>query len=187
MSLYRLFDPLRFNSDIPLRDGGGAVLQEPLNQGNVIAVILVNLCGVPLAEAVGSDALISQVIADNGKLLLDGSLCDREDKIFVPDAIPQTIVLDVLLDYEGDGENTDLIGLSFTDFKPVTVPVMDNIAGTELYNVTDTKPKVPFQYQGGCCSVIGTEAAAPFPHGLDDFHILLCGQGFCGLVHGVLQ
>ena len=59
MSFDCLLYPLRLNPYIPLRHGGGAVLQEPLDKGNVKAVIVVDLCGVPLAEAVGADALIA--------------------------------------------------------------------------------------------------------------------------------
>ena len=55
-----LLDPLRLNADVPLRHGGGAVLQEALGQGNILAIVLVNLRRIPLAETVGADALIAQ-------------------------------------------------------------------------------------------------------------------------------
>lgn len=70
VALNRGLYPLRLNTDIPLRHGGGAVLQKPLDQGDVIAIRLVNLGGVALAEAVGADPLIAQVITGDGKLLL---------------------------------------------------------------------------------------------------------------------
>ena len=54
-----LLYPLGFNADVSLRHCCGAVLQEPLDQGDIIAVLLVNLRCVPLAEAVGADALIA--------------------------------------------------------------------------------------------------------------------------------
>ena len=57
MILNCLFYPLRFDADIALGGGGGAVLQEALHQGNIVAVGLVNLCSVPLAKAVGADIL----------------------------------------------------------------------------------------------------------------------------------
>jgi hypothetical protein len=40
MPLYRLFNPLRLYTNISLRGGGAAVLQEPLDKGDVIAVVL---------------------------------------------------------------------------------------------------------------------------------------------------
>jgi len=53
-----LLNSLRLNTDIPLRGGGGTVLQKPLHQGNIEAVGLVYLRGIPLAETVGADALV---------------------------------------------------------------------------------------------------------------------------------
>ena len=42
MILNRLFDPLWLDADVTLRGGGTAVLQEPLDKGDVIAVRLVD-------------------------------------------------------------------------------------------------------------------------------------------------
>ena len=77
VSFNRLFNALRLDADVALRDRSGAVLQKPLDQGNVIAIRLVNLSCVPLAEAVGADHLKAKINADDGKLLLDCSLCDQ--------------------------------------------------------------------------------------------------------------
>ena len=46
------FDPLRLNANVTLSNGGGAVLEKPLDKGNVVAVGLVDFRGIPLAEAV---------------------------------------------------------------------------------------------------------------------------------------
>lgn len=43
MSFNRFFYPLGLDTDVPLRGGGGAVLQEPPDKGNVKAVVAVNL------------------------------------------------------------------------------------------------------------------------------------------------
>ena len=43
MSLNRLFYPLRLHADMPLRYRGGAVLQKPLDKGNIKPIRLVNL------------------------------------------------------------------------------------------------------------------------------------------------
>ena len=55
MILNGLFDPLRLNANVPLRSGGAAVLQQPLNQDDVIAIGLVDLCGIPFTETVSAD------------------------------------------------------------------------------------------------------------------------------------
>ena len=57
MSHNRLFDPLWLDTDIPLCGGGGSVLEETQDKGNVKAVVAVNLCRIPLAKAVGADTL----------------------------------------------------------------------------------------------------------------------------------
>lgn len=70
MVLNRLFYSLRLHSDIPLGYCGGAVLQEPLDEGYVAAVGLVYLRSVPLAEAMRAYTVIAQIVADDFKLLL---------------------------------------------------------------------------------------------------------------------
>ena len=81
MPFNRLLDPLRLNADVSLGHGGGAVLQEPLDKGNVIAVVLVDLRRVPLAEAVRADALIAQIVTDASKNLLHFPCRDGEDQL----------------------------------------------------------------------------------------------------------
>ena len=47
----------------------------------LLVAVLVNLCGVELAEAMGADACIAQVVTDQLQLLLDGSGGDGEDQL----------------------------------------------------------------------------------------------------------
>ena len=91
------FNPLRLHADITLGGGGGAVLQKPLHQGNVITTVFVNLRSIPFAEAVGTDALIAQIVAYNPKLLLYCPFCDWENQVIAPDAAAQAVILHVLL------------------------------------------------------------------------------------------
>lgn len=87
------------------------MLQEPLHKRNIVTVALINLRRIPFPEAVRTDALISKVIADKRKLLLNGPLRDREDKLIRLDAAAQTEVLNVLLDDKRHGEGSALPGL----------------------------------------------------------------------------
>ena len=64
MPLNGLLDLLLLDANISLCHGGGGMLQELLHQGNVIVAVLVNLCGVKLAEAMGADACIAQVVTN---------------------------------------------------------------------------------------------------------------------------
>ncbi|MCI6850880.1 MAG: hypothetical protein MR883_05105 [Clostridiales bacterium] len=69
-----LLNFLWLNADISLGGGGTAVLKEPLHQCYVKAVCILDFRCVPLAEAVGTDTLVPQIIADNVKLLLHCTL-----------------------------------------------------------------------------------------------------------------
>ena len=64
MPLDGLLDLLGLDTDIPLGHGGGGVLQELLYQGDVVPAVLVDFRGVELAEAVGADPRIAQVVTD---------------------------------------------------------------------------------------------------------------------------
>ena len=65
MTLDSLFKLLPLNADVPLRDCGGTVLQELLDEDNVVTVVVINLCCVEFAEAVRADILtVTQVGAD---------------------------------------------------------------------------------------------------------------------------
>ena len=73
MILNGLFDPLRLDANVTLRGGGTAVLQEPLDKGDVIVIRLVDLRCVPLAKTVGTDSLETQIVTDNRQLFLNCS------------------------------------------------------------------------------------------------------------------
>ena len=59
MPLNGFFNLLLLDADISLCHGGGRMLEELLNKGNIIAAVLVNFCGIEFAETVGGDALIA--------------------------------------------------------------------------------------------------------------------------------
>ena len=64
MPLNRLLNAQRLYADISLRHRRAAVLQEPLDKGNVKAVIVVNLRGAPFPEVVGGYPLIAQIVKE---------------------------------------------------------------------------------------------------------------------------
>ena len=65
MTLDSLFKLLLLDADIPLRDCGGTVLQELLDKDNIVAVVVVNLSCVELAEAVRADILAVPQVGAN--------------------------------------------------------------------------------------------------------------------------
>ena len=165
-------DPLRLNADVSLCNGGGAVLQEPLNKGNVIAVGLVDFRSIPLAETVGADALETQIVTDDGKLLLNRAFCDGEDKVFLADAVSQTVILDVLSDDQGNSEDTPFTSFLLHDLKAETVTISNDVTGAEFYDVADPQTQVSLQDKGGGDALIGAAATKALFHGLNDFLVL---------------
>ena len=139
MVLDSLLYPLRLNADIPLRGGGAAMLQQPLHKGDIVTVILVNLRRIPLAEAVSAYVGIVKIITDDCKLLLDCPFRNGENALRAPDAVAQTVILDILLNQERDGEDSALPGFLLHDFQTVAVAVPDNIAKPQFQYIADTQ------------------------------------------------
>lgn len=187
MTFNRLLDPLGFDADITLRDGCAAVLQKALDKGNVEAVVLVDLRGVPFAEAVSADALIAEVVTDAGQNLLNFSRRDGEDQITVSDAVAQTVILDVLLNHERDREDALLSRLLLDDGQAEASAVVHDVTGTQTHDVADAQAEVPFEHERRGDTLIGTAAAKALAHGRDDFFILLSRESGCFLVHYCLQ
>ena len=146
-------------------------------------VFVVDLCRIPLAETVGADPFQIQIITHDFQLLLDGSLGDRKDQVVPANAISQAVVLDILLNQERNSEYSALPCLLFHHFQSEAVSVPHHITKSQLQNITDTQAQVAFQHKGCCDTLIGATAGEPFPHGLDDFFVLLCGQSLGFLVH----
>lgn len=158
MILNCLLNSLWLNADVPLRSGCGTVLKEPLHQRYVKAVCVVDFRCVPLAETVGTDTLVPQVIADNVKLLLHRPFCDGKHKVVPADAIPQTVILHVLLNDQRNCEDTLLSCLLLHHFQPEAVAIPNHITKPQLQNVADTQAQVSFQYKGCCDTLIGAAA-----------------------------
>ena len=184
MVLNCLLNTLGFDADVPLGGGSGTVLQQPLDKGNVEPVFVVDFRCVPLAEAVGADALKAQIVAHDFQLLLDCPFRNGENQFIAPDAIAQTVVLNVLLNDKGNCENSALARLLLNHFQSVSVCVPHDIARAQFQNIADAQAQVPFQNKGGCDALIGSATTEPLLHGLDDFGVLLCGQSLGFLVHG---
>ena len=112
VSLNSRFNPLRLDADVALRGRCGTVLQEPLYKGNIIAVVLINLRGVPFAEAVGADVLIAKVVTALLEMLLDCISADRKQKVCVWDLVRVCIASQEAVDLIGNGELAALARLA---------------------------------------------------------------------------
>ena len=130
MVLNCLLNTLGFDADVPLGCGSGTVLQQPLDKGNVEPVFVVDFRGVPLAEAVGADALIAQIVAHDFQLLLDCPFRNGENQFIAPDAVAQTVVLNVLLNDKRDSKCPALAGLLLNHIQSESVTIPDDITQT---------------------------------------------------------
>ena len=187
MVLNCLLYALGFDTDIELGRGGTAVLQEALYQCNIVAVGFIYLRGVPLPEAMGTDSVILKIVTHDFKLLLDGSLREGEDSLIALDTIAQSVVLDVLLEYQRYGENSALAGLLLHDLQPEAVAVPYNIALPQLQDIADAQAQVCFQHKGGGDALIGAAAAKAGLHIVDNLLVLRLRQSLGLLVHSCLQ
>ena len=99
-------NPLWLYADIPLRNRGTAMLEEPLHKCNIITIVFINFGGIPFSKRVCADALISKSITDKGKLFLYRPLCERKDALCGLDGMPQAIIFNILLNDKGNSEHT---------------------------------------------------------------------------------
>ena len=180
----RCFNLPLLDADVALRDGCAAVLKEVLNQGDIIAVVSVNLRGIVFAEAVGADAGEAQVVAHILQMLLDGTLCQRENNVRGGNGVVQAITADELIQGKGDSEHPCLPGFLFSDGQAVTISVPDNIAQPEFQNVGNADAQVSLQHERSCDPFIGLASAKALLHGLDDLFVLVSGESHSLYVHG---
>lgn len=72
----------------------------------MLTIVLVNFCRIPLAETVGADTLITQILTVKSKLLLYGSGGHREHKRVAVSTAAETIIFHIPIDHKGNSENT---------------------------------------------------------------------------------
>ena len=106
-----------------------------LHQGDIIAVVSVNLSGIVFAEAVCADAVDAQVVADDSQLFLYCPFRDGEKGVSGGYAIVQTVTADILIQSEWNSKDTGFSGFLFDDGQAVSVSVPDNITEPQSQNV----------------------------------------------------
>ena len=184
--------PLNFlllDTDISLRDGGGAVLQELLDEGNIVVAVLVDFRGIKFSKTMGTDALQAQIVTDHLQLLLDGSGGNGEDKSIWGNVVVEAIAAYELIQCNGDGERSGLSGFLFDDGETIAFTVLDDVRKMQAHDVRDTQTEIGFQHECRCCPVIGSTPGKALPHGADDFPVLFSGQrnGFSVHQNGSFQ
>lgn len=135
----------------------------------------------------GADALEAQIVADDGELLLDGPLRERENTIFALDIVAQAIILDILENDKGDCKHASLACFLLCQLQVISAAVVDDITGSQAQNITDPQAKVSFQHQGCRNPLIRAKEGRALLHGGNDFFVLIGSQSRCFLVHSFLQ
>ena len=186
MTLDSLFKLLLLDADVPLRDCGGTVLQELLDEDDIVAVVVVNLCCVELSEAVRADILtVTQVGANALKPLLHRSLGDGEYPCFGSYIVVEAIAADELVKGKGYGKGSGFLRLLLHDGQAISISIMYDISKAQFDDIGNAQSKVGFEYQGGCDALIWSASRKALLHGGDDCLVLLSGYSDGFLVHGM--
>lgn len=188
MGFQRLFDTLRFNANVPLGCRRRRVLQKPLNQSNVFAVLIIDTGGKEFAKGVGADVFIPrpQIVAHHGQVVLDRPLGDREDHIIGPNLVFDAVALQIGVEFHRDGKGPFLFGLLLNEVQPIPSAIPDDVAEGQLTgDVGDPHTQVCLHYQRSRDSRIGPVIQKSFLDRLDDLDILLGGERHRPFVHSV--
>lgn len=182
MSLNGLLHLLLLDPDVPLCHRRAAMLQELLDQRNVIAAVSVDLCRIVLAKAVGADTLDFQIVADELQLLLNRSLCQREDSCIGKNPVIKAIAPDELVQCQRHGKNTGLSRFLLSDRQAVPFAIPDNVRQAQADDIGDPQSKIGLQHQRRRNTLVGAASGEALLHRYDDLFVLLCGQGDRALV-----
>ena len=186
MSFNGFLKLLLLNADVPLCDCGGTVLQELLDKDDIVAVVVVNLCCVELAEAVRADILaVPQVGANALQPLLHSSLGDWKYPCFGSYIVVEAIAADELIEGKGHGKGSGFLCLLFHNGQTISVSIMYDISKAQFDDIGNAQSKVGFEYQGGCDALIWSASGKALLHGSDDCLVLLSGYSDGFLVHGM--
>lgn len=152
------------------------MLQELLDENDIVAVVVVNLCCVELSKAVCADILaVPQVGANALQPLLHSSLGDGEYPCLGSDIVVETIAADELIESKGDGKGSGLFRLLLHDGQAISISIMYDISKAQFDDIGNTQSKIGFEYQGGCDALIWPASRKALLHGGDDSLVLLSG------------
>ena len=179
-----VFELFILDTDITLRYGCAAVLQELLDQHNIVSVILIDLGGIKLTERMRRDLLvILQIFADQLQLFLHGSGRDREDPLFVLDFIVQAIKTNIIVQSQRNRKGSLLARLLLSDVQSVPATILDDVTRPQLQNIADPDAQVCFQDKSRGDPVVRPESGEPISHCIDDLMVLFFAQSYRSIAH----
>lgn len=155
MSLDGLFKLLLLDADVPLRDCGGTVLQELLDEDDIVTVVVVNLCCIELSEAVRADILAVPQVGTNAlQPFLYSSLSNGEYPCLGRYIVVEAIAADELIERKGNGKCSGFSCFLLYNGQPIPVSVMYNISKAQFDDIRNAQSKISFEYQGSCDALI---------------------------------
>lgn len=176
MTLDGLFKLLLLDADVPLCDCGGAVLQELLDEDDVVAVVVVNLCCVELSEAVRADILAVPQVGTNAlQPFLYSSLSNGEYPCLGRYIVVEAIAADELIERKGNGKCSGFSCFLLHDGQAISISVVYDISKAQFNDIGNAQSKVGFENQGGCDALIWPASGKALLHGGDDGLVLLSG------------
>ena len=133
---------------------------------------VVDIRGIPFAEAVGADVGIAEGIAYFLEVLLNCVGADREQTLVRGYVLFPSVVAEEVIDSRGYGECALLPGLLFHDVQTITPAVHDDVRKTKLQHIADADTEVRFRSKHRCDPGVSTESLTPGFDGADDGLVL---------------
>lgn len=140
------FNLLRLDSNVPLGDSCGAVLEQLLDKDDVIVVVPIYLGCIKFPKTVGADSLEAQVVTDQLELLLYRPFGDWEDNAVCTDLMVQAVAAQELIECQGHRKGPRFSGFFLRNIQPIPFPVPDDINEPQPQDVRDTQAQVGFQH-----------------------------------------
>ena len=147
MSFNGFLKLLLLDADVPLCDCGGTMLQKLLDENDIVAVVIINLRRIELAEAVRADILaVPQVGANALQPFLYSSLSDGEYPCLGSYIVVEAIAADELIEGKGHSKGSGFLSLLLHDGQAISISVMYDISKAQFDDIGNAQSKVGFEY-----------------------------------------
>ena len=170
-----LFHLLITHADVAPCDHRTGVLQKPLDKHDVMTVVVVDACSVPLAETVCADVLIVEEVANKLEMVLDLANGDREQKLVLFDSMFPSVGRKKAVDLIGDGELAALSRLFLHHVQAVSAAVLHDVGHMQAQNVSNAHSQVCLGCEDRRHSWIRAAVPKAVQKGLDDGGVLSVG------------
>ena len=131
------------------------MLQKLLDENDIVAIVIINLRRIELAEAVRADILaVPQVGAYALQPFLYSSLSDGKYPCLGSDIVVEAIAADELIKGKGHGKCSGFLCLLLHNGQAISISVMYDISKAQFNDIGNAQSKISFEYQGSCDALI---------------------------------